>query len=67
MLQGNAEGFLKYLKTKPEVDICGENGEYHTFVVGVPLFKGRINIKESDVTERDGYYFLDIKKFEVTL
>ena len=59
------KGFLEYLKTKPEVDICGENGEYHTFVVGGPLFKGRINIKESEVIERDGYWFLDIKKFEV--
>src|SRR4030066_939206 len=47
------KGFLEYLKTKPEVDICGENGEYHTFVVGGPLFKGRINIKESEVIERE--------------
>ncbi|MEK6528080.1 MAG: diphthine--ammonia ligase [Nitrospirota bacterium] len=57
--------FLGYLKTKPEVDVCGENGEYHTFVVSGPLFKGRINITESQVIERDGYWFLDIKGFEV--
>lgn len=57
--------FLEYLKTKPEVDICGENGEYHTFVVGGPLFKGRIDITESQVIERNGYWFLDIKDFKV--
>lgn len=59
--------FLEHLKTKPKVDICGENGEYHTFVVGGPLFKGRIDITESQVIERDGYWFLDIKDFEVIL
>lgn len=56
---------MGYLKKKPGVDVCGENGEYHTFVVGGPLFKGRINITESQVIERDGYWFLDIKDFEV--
>lgn len=57
--------FIEYLKTMPEVDICGENGEYHTFVVGGPLFKGRIDITESLVIEKNGYWFLDIKGFEV--
>ncbi len=57
--------FLEYLKTKPEVDICGENGEYHTFVVGGPLFKGEIDITQSQVIERNGYWFLDIKDFRV--
>jgi uncharacterized protein (TIGR00290 family) len=59
--------FLGYLKTKPDVDICGENGEYHTFVVGGPLFRGEINITESRVIEKDGYCFLDIKDFEIIL
>ncbi len=57
--------FLEYLKTKPDVDICGENGEYHTFVVGGPLFKGKIDITKSEIIERDGYWFLDIKDFKV--
>jgi uncharacterized protein (TIGR00290 family) len=57
--------FLEYLKTKPGVDICGENGEYHTFVVGGPLFKGRIDITQSQIIERNGYWFLDIKDFRV--
>jgi len=57
--------FVEYLKTKPEVDICGENGEYHTFVVAGPLFRGRIEIIEKEVISRNGYWFLDIKGFRV--
>jgi len=57
--------FLEYLKAKPDVDICGENGEYHTFVVSGPLFRGRIEITEEEVIRRNGYWFLDIKDFRV--
>jgi len=57
--------FMEHLKTKPDVDICGENGEFHTFVTGGPLFKGRVEITKKEVTERDGYWFLDIKGHRV--
>jgi diphthine-ammonia ligase len=57
--------FLEYMKTRPGVDICGENGEYHTLVLGGPLFNGEIHIGASDIIEKDGYRFLDIKKFLV--
>lgn len=56
--------FLEYLKTT-DADICGEKGEYHTFVVSGPLFKGRIEITEKDLIRRNGYWFLDIKEFMV--
>ncbi len=57
--------FVEYLKINPEVDICGENGEYHTFVVAGPLFRGKIEITEKEVISRNGYWFLDIKGFRV--
>lgn len=57
--------FMKYLNNKKEVDVCGENGEYHTFITGGPLFKGRIDITDSGITERDGHWFLDVKDFRV--
>ncbi len=57
--------FMEYLKKRSDVDICGENGEYHTFVVGGPLFKGRIEITEKEVISRNGYWFLDIKDYKV--
>lgn len=58
--------FMEYLKTKSDVDICGEKGEYHTFVVAGPLFKGRIKITGKKVINRNGYWFLDIKDCRVT-
>ena len=57
--------FVQYLKTRPDVDPCGEKGEYHTLVVSGPLFKGRIEITESEVVEKEGHRFLDIKEFVV--
>ncbi|MBW1298093.1 diphthine--ammonia ligase [Aquimarina litoralis] len=27
------------------IDVCGENGEYHTLVVNAPLFNERLNVK----------------------
>ncbi len=37
------EEFLK--EFPPDVDICGENGEYHTFVFDGPIFKYPIEFK----------------------
>jgi uncharacterized protein (TIGR00290 family) len=47
---------------------CGENGEFHTFVVDGPLFKRRIQILESDAVLKEGfwkYWFLNIKKYRI--
>jgi uncharacterized protein (TIGR00290 family) len=57
--------FVEYLKSKPGVDPCGEKGEYHTLVVSGPLFRGEIKFGESQIVEKDGYRFLDIKEFVV--
>lgn len=46
---------------------CGENGEFHTFVIDGPIFKNRINITESRKILKEGFWehwFLDIKKYE---
>ncbi|MDP2938857.1 MAG: diphthine--ammonia ligase [Candidatus Omnitrophota bacterium] len=45
---------------------CGENGEFHTFVIDGPIFKRRIKIVESEPVLKQGfwkYWFLDIKKY----
>ncbi len=36
-------------------DICGENGEYHTFVVDGPIYKFPIELKLHNIEEKDGY------------
>lgn len=56
--------FMDYLKAK-DLDVCGENGEYHTLVVDGPLFHGGIEIIEKEITCRDGHWFLSIKDFRV--
>jgi uncharacterized protein (TIGR00290 family) len=45
---------------RPAVDVCGENGEYHTFVVDGPLFGMRIALAEGGKVWKDGYGFLQI-------
>ena len=47
------------------VDPCGENGEFHTFVTDGPLFKIRIEILGSETTTLNGYGRLEVKRFEV--
>jgi len=49
----------------PNVDLCGENGEFHTFVTDGPLFKNRIMILGTETTTLNGYGRLGIKRFEV--
>jgi uncharacterized protein (TIGR00290 family) len=42
------------------VDPCGENGEFHTFVHGGPIFGRTIACVPGDVVERDGFVFADL-------
>jgi uncharacterized protein (TIGR00290 family) len=42
------------------VDPCGENGEFHTFVYGGPLFKEPIRVEVGERVMRDGFQFADI-------
>jgi uncharacterized protein (TIGR00290 family) len=44
----------------PEVDPCGENGEFHTFVYCGPIFRRPIAWNLGDVIERDGFVFADL-------
>ena len=42
-------------------DACGENGEYHTFVIDGPLVKNRINFINEGVIKDMNYGYLIIK------
>jgi diphthamide synthase (EF-2-diphthine--ammonia ligase) len=52
------EAFLSELP--PEVDPCGENGEFHTFVYDGPNFKQPVTFFKGEVVERDGFCFCDL-------
>ena len=56
--------FMEYLKAK-NIDLCGENGEYHTLVVDGPFFNRRIEIMESRTISRDNYWFLDTREYRL--
>ncbi len=50
--------FLAWLEAN-NIDPCGENGEYHTFVVNGPIFNKAVNIEVSRTVQINGYWFLD--------
>lgn len=44
-----------------DADICGENGEYHTFVIDGPIFKSPITFTEKGKVVDNGYAHLIIE------
>jgi uncharacterized protein (TIGR00290 family) len=54
----------------PNVDPCGENGEFHTLVIDAPFFKEKMKIKEGETVYKkydsgdgkwdSGFYYLDM-------
>jgi uncharacterized protein (TIGR00290 family) len=53
------ESFLAELPA--DVDPCGENGEFHTFVYAGPLFSRPIECAMGETVERDGFVFCDLR------
>jgi uncharacterized protein (TIGR00290 family) len=51
-------GFFRDLP--PEVDPCGENGEFHTFVFAGPVFRQPIAVQTGEVVERHSFVFCDL-------
>jgi len=51
-----------FLRDLPKnVDICGEHGEYHTFVFNGPSFNKNIVFKTGEVKlEKERFYYLDL-------
>lgn len=52
--------FLADIQKLPKLDVCAENGEYHSFVTNGPNFKKPVEIKINGKVEIGGYWFLDI-------
>lgn len=44
----------------PQVDPCGERGEFHTFCTEGPMFRSRIEVSRGETVERDGFWFTDL-------
>jgi uncharacterized protein (TIGR00290 family) len=43
-----------------DVDPCGENGEFHTFVHAGPIFTEPVACETGEVVEREGFVFCDV-------
>lgn len=46
------------------IDPCGENGEFHTFVFDGPIFKEKIDFDIGEVVFIDNFFFCDLKPKE---
>ncbi len=44
----------------PEVDPCGEHGEFHSFCCAGPMFSRPIAVEPGEVVEREGFVFADL-------
>jgi uncharacterized protein (TIGR00290 family) len=56
--------FVKELKEMGNIDLCGEKGEFHTFVYDGPIFKKSIKFIIGKKVLKDKHWFLDIKRYK---
>lgn len=53
-------GFIDDLKSMDDIDLCGERGEYHTFVWDGPIFKNPVEFKPGKKWLDDKYWRLEL-------
>ena len=46
-----------------DVDPCGENGEFHSFVFQGPIFRRNIRCARGEIVLRDNFYFADLDEY----
>ena len=44
----------------PDIDPCGENGEFHTFAYAGPMFRHNLSVEVGEIVSRDGFVFADL-------
>ena len=44
----------------PNIDPCGENGEFHTFAYAGPMFRHNLSVEVGEIVSRDGFVFADL-------
>jgi len=53
---------IDFLNSLPDnIDPCGENGEFHSFVFDAPMFEQPIDIVVGDIVHRDDFIFADVQ------
>jgi len=56
------EEFIDNLKSLTNVDLCGEKGEYHTFVYDGPIFEKQVKFAVGKSVFKDEHWFLEVLK-----
>mgnify|MGYP001552441406 CR=1 FL=1 len=56
---------LEIVRERTGLDLCGEEGEYHTLVTDGPLFARAIRVHSYDVRARESLAFMDIHQQEL--
>lgn len=56
------ERFISEIMALEGIDICGEEGEYHTFVYDGPLFRTRVPFELGKRVSRSGCGFLELRE-----
>jgi uncharacterized protein (TIGR00290 family) len=49
-----------FIDLPSNIDPCGENGEFHTFVFDGPIFRNAIPVGAGEVVERDSFIYCDL-------
>lgn len=44
------------------LDICGENGKYHMWVVSAPFFQKRLEFTDMQIKETEGFSYISFSK-----
>jgi diphthine-ammonia ligase len=57
--------FIEDLKKYPFIDLCGEKGEFHSFVTNGPIFKKQILLTKTGIISEGNHHFWDIMYYEV--
>lgn len=42
------------------IDVCGENGEFHTLVINCPMFCQRLQVSVSQKIKHNNYWFCEL-------
>lgn len=51
---------LAEIEARPEIDPCGERGEFHTFVSNGPLFRHPLRIRLGQQVEMEGHGLIEV-------
>jgi uncharacterized protein (TIGR00290 family) len=61
-LDGDCVKDLLAIRRRSGIDLCGENGEYHTSVLDGPIFKQSIKIDEYTKEKRGLLFFMKVNR-----